>query len=197
MTFAQLMEKKGTPNRVRRFCCSYLKEYKILDKCIIGVRREESAKRAKRYTEPTQCRVYSKGERVEQILPILDWTLNDIVEFAKDRKITFAPVYYDENGAFQPTRRLGCICCPLQSSKSRIEEFKKYPNMVKLYLNAIQKYKEAHPNSNISKYSKYEIFVQDLFYNKRGQFQIINAVDLFGNKPDWKEFLERQFNIKL
>lgn len=75
-TFAQLIAKKGMPNRCRRFCCDVLKEYKVLDKVIIGVRREESTKRAKRYHEPTQCRFFgSKKEHVEQIYPILEWTL--------------------------------------------------------------------------------------------------------------------------
>jgi len=70
-TFAQLVAKKGMPNRQRRFCCDVLKEYKIMDKVIIGVRREESAKRAERYKEPTACRVYGEGCETEQsIQPI-------------------------------------------------------------------------------------------------------------------------------
>lgn len=48
-TFFQLVEKKGYPSRVRRFCCEILKEYKVLDKAVIGVRREESVSRSKRY----------------------------------------------------------------------------------------------------------------------------------------------------
>ena len=48
-TFFKLVEKKGFPNRRMRFCCEHLKEYKILDMVIIGVRKSESRKRAKRY----------------------------------------------------------------------------------------------------------------------------------------------------
>lgn len=44
-TFKQLVESKGMPNRWRRFCCGVLKEYKILDYVIIGVRRQESRSR--------------------------------------------------------------------------------------------------------------------------------------------------------
>lgn len=126
-TFRQLIAKKGMPNRLRRFCCEELKEYKILDKVVVGVRREESRKRAERYKEPTICRVYSKNERAEHIMPILEWTTQDVAEFIEDRKIKCAPVYYDEQGKFHPERRLGCMCCPLASTKKRIEEFKKYP----------------------------------------------------------------------
>ena len=75
ISFFELVAKRGFPSRTRRFCCKYLKEYKILDKVIIGVRREESQKRTKIYVEPTQCRVFKKEERVEQIMPILDWTI--------------------------------------------------------------------------------------------------------------------------
>lgn len=41
-TFFQLIEENGLPSRFSRHCCRYLKEYKILDKSVIGVRREES-----------------------------------------------------------------------------------------------------------------------------------------------------------
>ena len=54
-TFRELIAIHGFPTRVRRLCCSYLKEYKVLDYCVIGVRREESRKRAERYKEPEVC----------------------------------------------------------------------------------------------------------------------------------------------
>lgn len=44
-TFFQLIEQNGFPNRFMRFCCRYLKEYKVLDRCIMGVRKAESTKR--------------------------------------------------------------------------------------------------------------------------------------------------------
>lgn len=195
--FSQLIAKKGQPNRKRRYCCKELKEYKILDRAVLGIRREESAKRAQRYTEPTQCRAYSKKNCVEQFFPILDWTLQDIVDYAKDRNLTFAPVYYDANGVFHPERRLGCMCCPLASKKHRIEEFKKHPAMVKLYIRGIQKYIESHPKSKISKYTPYEAFAHDVFFNEKGKWDQVNYRDLFGFIPDWKEFIENQLNIKL
>lgn len=197
LNFAQLIAKKGQPNRMRRLCCSELKEYKVLDRAVIGVRREESAKRAQRYTEPTQCRVYSKTERVEQFFPILDWTLQDIVDYAKDRNLTFAPVYYDADGVFHPERRLGCMCCPLASKKHRIEEFKKHPAMVKLYIKGIQQYIDSHPNSKVSKYTAYEAFAHDVFFNEKGKWEQVNDRGLFDFVPDWKEFIEKQFNITL
>lgn len=74
-TFFQLIEQNGFPNRFMRFCCRYLKEYKVLDRCIMGVRKAESTKRAARYSEPTECRFYgSKRDHVEAFYPILDWS---------------------------------------------------------------------------------------------------------------------------
>ena len=132
--FLQILAKKGFPNRYTRFCCQVLKEYKILDYTILGVRREESVKRNKRYKEPEQCRKYANGSKARQYFPILDWTLADVANFITERKIKLAPSYYRENGTIDFTRRLGCMGCPLANQKKRIDEFKKYPNLVKLWL---------------------------------------------------------------
>ena len=64
MKFFDVVEMSGCPTRRVRTCCSHLKEYKVLDRAVQGIRRSESTKRAKRYSEPEICRVYSKSERV-------------------------------------------------------------------------------------------------------------------------------------
>lgn len=97
-SFFEIIEEAGLPNRNARICCKYLKEYKILDKVIIGVRRAESRKRAELYKEPTKCRVFSNKEKAEQIMPILDWTDKDVLSFINDRGIKLHPLYYDRGG---------------------------------------------------------------------------------------------------
>lgn len=100
-TFFQLVAKKGFPNRFSRFCCEKLKEYKVMDKCIMGVRKSESSKRNERYNEPTECRFYGRkteANHVEAIYPILDWTDDDVLAFVEDRHLTLAPVYYTSLG---------------------------------------------------------------------------------------------------
>ena len=100
-TFFQLVAKKGFPNRFSRFCCEKLKEYKVMDKCIMGVRKSESSKRNERYNEPTECRWYGRkteANHVEAIYPILDWTDDDVLAFVEDRHLTLAPVYYTSRG---------------------------------------------------------------------------------------------------
>lgn len=94
MTFFQKVEHNGFPTRRARFCCTELKEYKILDYAVQGIRRSESTARAKRYKEPVICRLYGKGEHVNVILPILEWTDEDVEQFIRARHIRCAPVYY-------------------------------------------------------------------------------------------------------
>ena len=197
-TFRQLVTKKGFPSRFRRFCCEELKEYKVLDKCVMGVRREESRARTERYKEPTACRFYgSKKEHVEAIYPILEWTLQDVTEYLLDRKVKCAPVYYDADGTFHPERRLGCMCCPLASREKRIEEFKKYPGMVKFYIKAQQYFLDTHPTSSAARNHKdaVECFVHDVFFPGSREWDKVRD-GLFG-RPDFKAFLENYFNIKL
>lgn len=97
-SFFHLVAQKGFPSRFSRFCCEKPKEYKVLDKSVIGVRKAESRKRNERYNEPTQCRYYgAKTEKnhVELIYPILEWTDEDVRDFIIDRKLKLAPIYYN------------------------------------------------------------------------------------------------------
>ena len=45
MSFLEIVRQKGFPSRFTRFCCAILKEYKIHDRAIQGIRRAESTKR--------------------------------------------------------------------------------------------------------------------------------------------------------
>lgn len=128
-TFFQLVAKKGFPNRFSRFCCEKLKEYKVMDKCIMGVRKSESSKRNERYNEPTECRFYGRkteANHVEAIYPILDWTDDDVLAFVEDRHLTLAPVYYTSRGGKSTCRNASAVCVALSpqsasaSSTSRI-----------------------------------------------------------------------------
>ena len=108
-SFLKLIEEQGNPTRYHRFCCGNLKEYKIHDRAILGIRREESAKRAARYKEPEACRVYSKTEKVRQYFPILEWTLDDVVRFIEERGIHCAPTYYDGGGGYSTQRECSVV----------------------------------------------------------------------------------------
>lgn len=165
-TFFELVREHGMPSRWYRFCCGYLKEYYTAERQIIGVRKDESTRRAKRYHEPEECRVYSKTKKCKQYYPILDWTSADVERFIKERGIKCHPLYYDEQGKFHVERRLGCIGCPLQSSNKIINEFKKYPKMLKLWISNMQIYLDNHKDTktyNLTRGSAYNQMFLRLF----------------------------------
>ena len=134
MSFLDILKKKGLPSRQARFCCAILKEYKVLDYAILGIRADESRKRSERYKEPEKCRVYDKNNKCRQYFPILKWTKEDVLEFIQERGIKLHPLYYKEDGSIDVSKRLGCVGCPLGYITHRLAEFKECPNMVKLYV---------------------------------------------------------------
>lgn len=199
--FFQLVSENGYPNRNMRFCCKYLKEYKVLEKCILGVRKAESRKRDENYDieEPTKC-LGTKEDPREGIYPILEWTNEDVLAFIKDRNIQLAPVYYDCDRQIDIDRRLGCMCCPLQSKNKRIAQFKKYPRMVKAYLRAGQKFRDTHPDAKtFHEYDDvYMWFTRDVFFDSQDKWEQHRNLGLFPNMEfDYKAFLEDQFGIDL
>lgn len=200
-SFFRLIQRKGFPSRNTRFCCEKLKEYKILNRAVLGIRRAESKARSERYNEPEVCREYSKTDKTKNArhyYPLLYWTIDDVSEFIVERGIKCHPMYYDGDGMFHPERRLGCMCCPLASRKHRIDEFRQYPNMVKAYIRAEQKYLLNHPNTPIREYVKdvYEWFVLQLFCDSKEDFRIRFGRTLFNAPVNCREFLENYFNIK-
>ena len=199
-TFFALLKRKGYPNRYVRYCCSKLKEYKILDNCVIGIRRCESIKRSKLYTEPTECRMFgSKKIHVNAIYPILDWSDVDELEYIEVRGLKLHPLYYREDGSIDITQRLGCMCCPLKYYKKRLQDFRQYPGMVKAYLRCGNEYLRSHPDTRLAKqYSDvYEYFVANVFFNDHKDYAKAKLGNLFSDKTDYKKLIEDYFKIEL
>lgn len=195
--FMKIIQDNGFPCRFKRICCSEIKEYKILDRSIQGIRRTESYKRAQLYKEPTVCRFYgSKKQHVEVFLPILYWTNKDITEFIKQRNIKCHPLYYDKDGNFHAERRLGCMGCP-QKSDNGLSDFKQHPLLVKAWLRNGEIWWNTHKLKKTKKKFKnhYEVFVSNVFFNNFESFY--NAVHSIFGDIDCKQFIEQYFNIKL
>lgn len=198
-SFFEIIEQKGFPSRFARFCCSELKEYKILDTAIQGIRRSESTKRAANYKEPIICRTYgSKANHVNVVLPILDWSDADVRRFIVSNDVKCHPLYYDENGQFCVNRRLGCLGCPMASDNG-LHDFKQYPNLVKAWIRAgnIWLTKPFAHECNTRKYCNdaYEYFVMHTFLDGLNDFKMIQS-GMFG-KVDCKQFLQNYFKIEL
>ena len=197
--FFQIVSERGFPSRFARYCCSSLKEYKICDRAILGIRRSESRKRAEIYKEPEMCRVYSAKEKVKQYLPILEWTDQDVEEFIKERNIKCHPLYYREGGQFDVTKRLGCMGCPLVSQKKRRQEFKDNPKFLKAWIRAGQKFytSEKYRNGKAKHKFKdaFEAMGYMLYCDSVEQFKE-KTYTLFGEFV-WKAFLQEEFNINM
>ena len=199
-SFYQLVEHAGLPNRWHRLCCAALKEYKIHDRQILGVRRSESTARAKRYTEPEKCRVYKSGGKVRQYFPILEWTDADVAEFIALRGIKCHPLYYDEDGTFHVERRLGCIGCPMSPKKAQ-ESYKQYPYVLKQTLRAMKRRLASKPCESWHKYfggDIYAVMYCQLFTNSMAEFYNTTTSELFPEMNiDYKQHLEDYFGIDL
>ena len=197
MKFFDIVKKKGFPTRRARFCCDKLKEYKVLNFAIQGIRKSESKVREERYKEPIICRIYgAKKNNVQVVLPILDWTDEDVEEFINDRGIKCHPLYYNDDGTFNVKKRLGCIGCPLKSDNG-LADFKKYPNIVKAWINAGMVWWDTHPNANSHKKfeSIHDLFVQNVFFDSYAKFREWKYN--LSETVDCKKFLEDYFKIRL
>lgn len=200
VNFFDLVRKNGSPTRWARFCCRYLKEYKVLDRAIQGIRRSESTKRAIRYKEPEECRNYGKGAKLKVYLPILEWTNEDVAEFIAERGIKCHPLYYDENGNFHPERRLGCMICPLMSQTKLRERCKQYPKFLRLMIKAYQEYYDNHQGKKSHERFRdaYDERFYALFCTNMNEFRDKVTGGMFPEIAiDPKSFMEDYFKIDL
>lgn len=198
-TYLQIVREKSLPSRFSRFCCAILKEYKIYDRAVQGIRREESTKRAARYKEPEECRLYPNKEKVRVYLPILEWTLEDVARFIDEQGIKCAPRYYDESGCFHAERRLGCIGCPLAADNGR-GDYLKYPKLLKQVCIAADDYLKTHPQTKSAGHFNdgYELVMRRLFFKNLSDYDMVMDSGLFPEaRPDARRFLSDYFNIEL
>lgn len=200
ITFFRLIRKKGMPTRRCRFCCEKMKEYKVLDLATQGIRRSESNKRAARYSsdDPVICRLYgrSRAQHVNIILPLLDWTDDDIAEYINTYKVQCHPLYYDEHGNFVVSRRLGCQTCPLQGDQG-LEDFESNPRLVRTTLLYLDAWWREHPNTKShDKFADiYELFVHNVFFRSYDKFR--KEIEHYQKNGSCQEWLEDKFGVSL
>lgn len=150
-TFIKMIEKKGLPTMVSRWCCAELKEKSGAGNVILtGVRADESNKRSKynevaiksnRIEHSDRSKKHTieeieqnehrciKGKDAIMIYPILNWTERAVWQYISDNNLPNNPCY-DIAG------RVGCMFCPF-AKKQQIEFFEqKYPK----YKDAIMKH---------------------------------------------------------
>lgn len=141
MSFWRLAEKiRMLPNRHMRYCCSILKEQTSPGRVTLtGVRREESAKRAKRQVldinkKPRQFDEFERGDKNDvqrfgngkekiTVNPILDWTETDVWQYLNNVvKVPHCELYD------QGRHRVGCLFCPMKARKEIVDDMRRYPH---------------------------------------------------------------------
>ncbi len=149
----RLIEKKGLPTRLYRFCCAELKEHGGEGRiCVTGVRWAESARRkANRaafevlaskkedkqlFNDNDEDRrlfenCMQKGKRI--VNPIIDWEDADVWEYIHSRGLKYCKLY-DEGFT-----RLGCIGCPMVGL-GRVKGFERWPKFEDAYKRAIARF---------------------------------------------------------
>lgn len=127
--FQLILQKKMLPLRNRRYCCEVIKERRGLNELVvIGIRKQESARRAKRQIFTNDCKL---GCDKPLLSIILDWTTSEVFEFLEKRHIPVCSLY-------KKVERIGCIGCPM-NCKSQRNELRMFPNHRKAYINTIEK----------------------------------------------------------
>lgn len=145
-------KKHFLPTRRFRWCCAEFKETSGVGKVtLIGIRKEESARRAKREEISTSI----KGKRAEEtfdqwseheekmvtcvggkdkilVSPIIYWTERDVWEFLNSNKIPHCELYD------QGLTRIGCICCPMSPLSQKRKEFERWPHVKRNWVKTIQ-----------------------------------------------------------
>ena len=153
MSIYDMAKKKGIlPTMRLRWCCAEYKEKSGAGKVtLIGVRKQESARRAKR----EEISINIKGKRTEEtfdqwseheeqmvtcvggkdkilVSPIIYWTERDVWEFLNANNIPHCKLYDEGN------TRIGCLCCPMSNHRQKLKDIRKYPHVKRGWIKAIQ-----------------------------------------------------------
>lgn len=158
------LKKHILPTMRLRWCCAEFKEMSGAGKVtLIGIRKEESARRSKREEVSTNI----KGKRTEEtfdqwsehqekmvtcvggkdkilVSPIIHWTERDVWEFLNDVVKVPHCKLYDEGYT-----RIGCILCPMSNRKSKLRDIERFPHAKRRWIQTIEKLiKEGYINNN-------------------------------------------------
>ena len=153
MSIYEMAKKKHLfPTRRFRWCCAEYKEMSGAGKVtLIGIRNEESSRRAKR----EEISASIKGKRTEEtfdqwseheekmvtcvggkdkilVSPIIYWTERDVWEFLNKNDIPHCGLY--DKGY----TRIGCICCPMSNAKQKKKDIELFPHVKRNWLKTIQ-----------------------------------------------------------
>ena len=117
---------KAPPTRLMRWCCGEYKERSGEGRVrVFGVRKAESASRAKRWNEVADY----NGQLV--LCPIVLWSDEEVWAFIRKHALPYCSLY-DEGWT-----RLGCVGCPLATPAMQAKEFARWPAFERNWKKAI------------------------------------------------------------
>ena len=129
------------------YCCSdYKHNSRYVDKCsILGVRRAESASRStctlltyknkttKKQIAPAVGQYFIENcqsvgtASVIQLLPIVDWTDDDVWDYIRKHNLPVNPEY-------KTKKRVGCIVCPKTNFTHNYKTLMRYPKLIDAFI---------------------------------------------------------------
>lgn len=157
------------PFRTRRYCCDALKEYGGRGRLkVTGVRASESVMRSKNagvvkilgkpkhvqriaegtdydltpkgglvyhFDNPSVVRVVQNCQKIASTMvnPIIDWSDQDVWDFLHHYSCSSNPLY--QCGY----KRIGCVGCPMRTTKSIRRDFRRYPKFRHAYVRAFDR----------------------------------------------------------
>lgn len=152
MSIYEMAKKKHIlPTRTLRWCCAEYKELSGSGKVtLIGIRKQESERRAKRnevelaghkfsgtfdqWEEHEETMVTCVGGRDKILVsPIIYWTERDVWQFLNDVVKVPHCKLYDEG-----YKRIGCILCPMSNYKQKVKDMRRFPHAKRNWVKVIQ-----------------------------------------------------------
>lgn len=159
--FIENIRKHGfLPTVQKAYCCdNYKHNPKYVDKCsILGVRREESIKRRKWTAIGMKNKTVAKQngatvseyfreecqsigtKSIIQLLPIVDWSCNEVWEYIYRHKLPVNPEY-------NHATRVGCIVCPKSNFTRNFDALCRCPKLVDAFIIALERSRDTTPQS--------------------------------------------------
>lgn len=170
-----IKQKKMLPLRMSRYCCQVLKEQAGAGTCtLIGIRADESSKRKARQEVEKIGKVRGKLFDIDQwsrnyehgiecvggrdkivVSPIHRFTNREVWNFIRGNEIKYCSLY-DEG-----FHRIGCMFCPMSSSKMKYVELKRYPKVAQTIIASIQYLIDNNTNPYMSNHNA---TAEEIFY---------------------------------
>ena len=153
--YEMALKKHILPTKRFRWCCAEFKEISGIGKVtLIGIRKQESARRSKRNEFEYNRKFSGNFDQWEEhnetmvtcvdgkdkilVSPIIYWTEHDVWKFLNEIVKVPHCSLYDEG-----YRRTGCIFCPMSNYKQKMLECKRFTHIKHKWIQTIQKLIDA------------------------------------------------------